>query len=82
MGRRSLPETPSGVTENQKEEAMKIGFSVSGLCVILFLIFMILKLCGVIAWAWALVCIPLYVLAAMIVLTIVIVVLCALFLKD
>lgn len=82
MGRRSLPETPSGVTENQKEEAMKIGFSVSGLCVILFLIFMILKLCGVIAWAWAIICIPLYVLAAMIVLKIVIVVLCALFLKD
>ena len=61
---------------------MKIRFSVSGLCVILFLIFMILKLCGVIAWAWAIVCIPLYVLAAMIVLTIVIVVLCALFRQD
>lgn len=61
---------------------MKIGFSLSGLCVILFLIFMILKLCGVIAWTWAIVCIPLYVLAAMIVLTIVMVALCVLFLED
>lgn len=42
---------------------MKIGLSFNGLCVILFLIFMVLKLCRVVAWAWAIVCIPLYCMA-------------------
>lgn len=42
---------------------MKLGFSFSGLCIILFLIFMILKLCGVIAWSWVVVFYPLLILA-------------------
>lgn len=45
---------------------MKLGFSFSGLCIILFLIFMILKLCGVIAWSWVVVCYPLLILALVI----------------
>lgn len=37
----------------------------------LFLIFMILKLCGVIAWSWLLVCIPLIVFGGALILTII-----------
>lgn len=37
--------------------------------VILFLILMVLKLCGIIAWAWVLVCIPLFVLTGCIIYT-------------
>lgn len=82
MGRRYLFETPAGVTENKKEIKMKLGFSFNGLCCILFLIFMILKLCGVIAWSWVIVCIPLYCLAGSIVLSILFIVLAVIFTKD
>ena len=41
------------------------------LCIPMFLVFMILKLCNVINWSWAVVCIPLYVLAFAMFITIV-----------
>ena len=61
---------------------MRFRFSFSWLCIVLFLIFMILKLCGVIAWTWAIVCIPLYCLGAVVVFSIVLIVLVAIFSKD
>lgn len=61
---------------------MGFSFSFNGLCIVLFLIFMILKLCGVIAWTWAIVCIPLYCLGAGVIFTIVLIVLVAIFSKD
>ena len=45
---------------------MKISFSLSGLSLITFIIFAILKGCGVIAWDWVFVCIPLMVIAAIV----------------
>lgn len=31
-----------------------------GFCEILFIVFMVLKLCGVVGWSWWVVCIPMY----------------------
>lgn len=48
---------------------LKIVDSVS---IPLFFIFMILKLCGVIAWSWLLVCVPLIVFGGAIILTVIV----------
>lgn len=46
-------------------------YAVDALAIPLFLIFMILELCGVIAWGWLIVCIPLIVWGVAILFTIV-----------
>lgn len=45
---------------------------VMGFAPALFIIFLILKLCGVIAWSWLAVCIPLIVMGASIVLLLIV----------
>lgn len=44
---------------------------IDALSIPLFLIFLILKLCGVIAWSWVLVCLPLIVFGVFILLTVI-----------
>lgn len=44
---------------------------IDALSVPLFIVFLILKLCGVIAWSWVAVCAPLIALAAAVIITIV-----------
>ena len=50
-----------------------------GICFILFIVFMILKLIGSISWSWWYVCIPLYVMGGVWLLVFTIVFLCTLF---
>lgn len=42
---------------------MSVEMDLGSISFAVFLVFLILKLCGVITWPWAVVCIPLYVLA-------------------
>lgn len=48
------------------------GLSIGTLCILTFIVFLILKLCGVITWSWLCVCIPLIVYAGLIGLALVI----------
>lgn len=47
--------------------------TVDALAIPLFIVFLVLKLCGVIAWGWLYVCLPLIVFGGAMVLTIIIV---------
>ena len=40
-------------------KSLTINFSFNALSITLFIVFLILKLCGVIAWSWWFVCLPL-----------------------
>lgn len=42
---------------------MSVEMDLGSISFAVFLVFLILKLCGVITWPWVVVCIPLYVLA-------------------
>ena len=57
--------------ENNKK--VQVGGGSCSLCIILFVVFLILKLTGVIAWSWWLVCLPLIIYAGFIVLAFVII---------
>lgn len=46
---------------------------IDSVCLPVFLIFMTLKLCGIIAWSWVMICLPLICLAGSIILTIIII---------
>lgn len=62
--------------ENNKSR-IGITFSFSTTAFILFVVFLILKLCGVIAWAWVFVCLPLIITAGLWVLMFIVVIVCA-----
>lgn len=57
--------------ENNKK--IQVGGGSCSLCIILFVVFLVLKLTGVIAWSWWLVCLPLIIYAGFIVLLLIIV---------
>ena len=60
------------------DKKVQINSSSLGLGTILFIVFLVLKLVGVISWSWWLVCLPLLIPIALVVLTLVIVGICAL----
>ena len=56
--------------ENNKK--VQVGGCSCSLCIILFVVFIVLKLTGVISWSWWLVCLPLIIYAGFIVLVLII----------
>lgn len=52
------------MNNSDKNISVRISFNLSFICIITFIVFLILKLCNVVAWSWLVVCIPLIVLAS------------------
>ena len=59
----------------------QVTFSFGGLSTLLTIIFVVLKLCGVIAWHWALVLLPTIISVGLTVFILIVVGICALILK-
>lgn len=53
---------------NENKTSCSLNFSFSGLATLLFVVFLILKLCGVITWGWFYVFLPLIINASIVVL--------------
>ena len=60
--------------DNQK---INVSFGSGGILFILFVVFLILKLVGVITWSWWLVCLPLLIYAGIIVFVLLLIVIAA-----